>query len=82
MNVRQEFLDIFQDYVDFPVSEVPTDKPFKATSGLDSFVFIEMISAVEEHFNIRIPNSDLLGFQTLDDMIHYIEGKTAQAALA
>ena len=82
MNVRQEFLDIFQDYVDFPVSEVPTDKPFKATSGLDSFVFIEMISAVEEHFNIRIPNSDLLGFQTLDDLIHYIEGRTAQTALA
>ena len=59
-----------------------SDKPFKATSGLDSFVFIEMISAVEEHFNIRIPNSDLLGFQTLDDMIHYIEGRTAQTALA
>lgn len=82
MNVRQEFLDILQDYIDCPSNEIPTGEPFKASSGVDSFMFIEMISAVEEHFNIRIPNSDLLSFVTLDDMIHYIEGKTAQAALA
>lgn len=78
MDVRKEFLDILQDYVEFPVSEVQTDQPFKATAYVDSFMFIEMISAVEEHFHIRIPNSDLVGFVTLDDLIGYIEGK-AQA---
>ena len=82
MNVRQEFLDILQDYIEVPVSEIHTDEPFKATSGVDSFMFIEMISAIEDHFQIRIPNSDLLSFITLDDMIHYIEGRTAQTALA
>ncbi len=77
MNVRQEFLDILQDYIDFPVSEIPSDKPFKASAGVDSFVFIEMISAMEDHFHISIPNSDLLNFRTLDDIILYIEGKTS-----
>lgn len=77
MNVRKEFLDILQDYVDFPVSEIQTDQPFKATSGVDSFIFIEMMSAMEEHFHIVIPNADLLSLKTLDDMIAYIEKKAA-----
>jgi len=77
MNAKQEFLDILQDYVDFPVNEIHTDEPFRASSVVDSFVFIEMISAVEDHFGIRIPNSDLVGFKTVDDIVGYIERKAA-----
>lgn len=77
MNVKNEFLDILQDYVDFPVNEIHTDEPFKAVSGVDSFVFIEMISSVEDHFGIRIPNSDLVAFKTVDDIVGYIERKAA-----
>ena len=75
MDVRKECLDILQDYVDFPVSEIRTDQPFKATAAVDSFIFIEMMSAMEEHFHIAIPNADLLSFKTLDDLMAYIEGK-------
>lgn len=77
MNVKKEFLDILQDYVDFPVNEIHTDESFKAASGIDSFVFIEMISSVEDHFGIRIPNSDLVAFKTVDDIVGYIERKAA-----
>ena len=77
MNVKKEFLDILQDYVDFPVNEIHTDEPFKAASGVDSFVFIEMISSVEDHFGIRIPNCDLVAFKTVDDIVGYIERKAA-----
>ena len=77
MNVKQELLDIFQDYIDFPVNEIHTDEPFKAVSGVDSFVFIEMISSVEDHFGIRIPNADLAAFRTIDDIIGYIQATAA-----
>jgi Acyl carrier protein len=77
MDVKKEFMDILQDYVDFPVNEIHTDEPFKAASGVDSFVFIEMISSVEDHFGIRIPNSDLGAFRTVDDIVGYIERKAA-----
>lgn len=77
MDVKKEFLDILQDYVDFPVEEVNTEEAFKAASGIDSFVFIEMIAAVEDRFGIRIPNSDMRDFQTLDDIINYIAAKVA-----
>lgn len=77
MNVKKEFLDILQDYVEFPVEEIHTDEPFKAASGVDSFVFIEMISSVEDHFGIRVPNADLVTFKTIDDIVGYIEKKAA-----
>lgn len=75
--VKKVFLDILQDYVEFPVADVDTTQAFKAASGVDSYVFIELISAVEERFGIRIPNSDLREFETIDDIIHYIEAKIA-----
>ena len=75
--VKKVFLDILQDYVEFPVADVDTTQAFKAASGVDSYVFIELISSVEDRFGIRIPNSDLIGFNTIDDIINYIAAKTA-----
>ena len=71
------FLDILQDYVEFPVEGLDTTQAFKAASGVDSYVFIELIAAVEDRFGIRIPNSDLRDFNTIDDIINYIAAKTA-----
>ena len=75
MDVKKEFLGILQDYVDFPVEEVDTEAAFKAASGIDSFVFIEMIAAIEDHFGITIPNADLKRFNTISDIIRYIEAR-------
>lgn len=77
MDVKKEFLAILQDYVDFPVEEVNTEEAFKAASGIDSFVFIEMIAAIEDHFGISIPNADLKSFNTISDIIRYIEARIA-----
>ena len=77
MDVKKEFLDILQDYVDFPVEDVNTDEAFKAASGIDSFVFIEIIARIEEHFGISIPNADLKSFNTISDIIRYIEARIA-----
>ena len=77
MDVKQEFLSILQDYVDFPVEEVNTEEAFKAASGIDSFVFIEMIAQIESHFGISISNADLKSFNTINDIIRYIESRVA-----
>ena len=77
MDVKKEFLGIMQDYVDFPVEEVVTDVPFKAASGVDSFMLMELVGALEDHFGISIPNRDLMGLKTADEMIGYIEKRIA-----
>ena len=77
MDVKKEFLGILQDYVDFPVEEVVTDVPFKVASGVDSFMLMELVGALEDHFGISIPKRDLMGLKTADDMIGYIEKRIA-----
>ena len=63
--------------MDFPVEEVVTDVPFKAASGVDSFMLMELVGALEDHFGVSIPNRDLMGLKTADDMIGYIEKRIA-----
>lgn len=63
--------------MDFPVEEVVTDVPFKTASGVDSFMLMELVGALEDHFGVSIPNRDLMGLKTADDMIGYIEKRIA-----
>ncbi len=77
MDIKAILLDIIQDYIDFPASEIDTSAPFKAVAALDSFMYIEMISALEEKFGINIPNADLRTFKTIDDIIAYVEKRVS-----
>lgn len=78
MSTKEEILDIIREYVDLPAEEIPTGEAFKMAAGMDSFIFIAMVGSIEERFGIRIPNSDLLGFNTLDDIIAYVDRKEAE----
>lgn len=77
MDVKKDFLGILQDYVEFPVEEINTAESFKAVSGVDSFVLMEIVNNVEDHFGIAIPNNDLVHFTTIDDIVGYIGRKLA-----
>lgn len=72
MDVKKDLLDIVAEYIDQPASEIDTATGLKFI-GLNSFVTFSMVAAVEEHFSISIPDSKLREFQTLDDIISFIE---------
>ncbi len=75
--IKREFLGILQDYVEFPVEEIVTSEPFKAVSGIDSFVMMEIVNNLEEHFGINVPNNDLIHFKSIDDIVNYISRRKA-----
>ena len=77
MDTKETLLDIIREYVDVPTDEINTDQAFKTAMGVDSFIFMAMISSIEERFDLSIPNSDLLTFKTLDDIIAYIDARKA-----
>ena len=77
MDIKRDFLSILQDYVDFPVEEIQTSEPFKAVSGIDSFVMMEIVNSIEDHFSIAIPNNDLVHFRSVDDIVGYIGRRLA-----
>jgi len=73
MDIKEELFVILQDYIDVPTDEIDLDESLKMASGLNSFVFLSMVSSIEEHFGIQIPNDKLVEFKTLNDIIHWIE---------
>lgn len=72
MEIKEKLIEIIQDYIDFPASEIDPDVPLRTVAALDSFVLIELIASIEDRFGISIPNEDIKGFKTLNDMINYL----------
>ncbi len=42
---------------------------------LSSFDIVQLIAAVEDKFNIRVPTRDLMGFTTPKSIVDYIQAK-------
>jgi len=72
MDIKTELLRIAADYVDLPAGEINTAANMKTESGIDSFVLLSMVSAIEDCFGISIPNQKLSEFVSLDDIAAYI----------
>lgn len=77
MDIRKELLEIVSEFVDMPADEINTSDGFKLSCGLNSFVLFSMVSTIEEHFDINIPNDALAKFRTLDDIIAYVANAKA-----
>jgi acyl carrier protein len=45
--------------------------------GMDSLDAVELNMALEEEFDIEIPDEVLAGFVTVEDVVKYIESVTA-----
>ncbi len=56
-------------------SEVVPEASFVDDFNADSLDFIELITAVEDTFQIEIPDEDAENLQTVRDAIDYIETK-------
>ena len=52
------------------------DQPF-ADLGLDSLDKIELLFAVEEHFDVAIPDQVVARMTSLADLVAYLEGRLA-----
>lgn len=79
MNIQKELLGIISEFVELPDEGISLEDGFKTATGMDSFIFLSMISSIEEHFGIRISNTDLLSFSTLGDIVSFIDSRTAAA---
>jgi len=73
MDVKNELIGIISEYIDIPANKINAEEGLKFSSGLDSFAILSLISTIEEHFNISIPDNKLPDFKTINDIITYVE---------
>jgi acyl carrier protein len=67
--------DIIIEQLGVEESEVAMKTSFVDDLGADSLDIVELIMAVEEEFNIEIPDEDAEGIGTVEDVVNYIGAK-------
>jgi len=61
--------------LDIDVEDITIDASFMEDLGTDSIDTVELIMAFETEFGIDIPEDEIEGLQTVDNVIKYIESK-------
>lgn len=70
--IENNLEEIICNYVDLSQVDLSYSASLTNDIGLDSFSLISIVTEIEERFNIRINDSDLLSFSTYNDIINYI----------
>jgi len=85
MNIRQQLHDYIVHNILFGDGErLQDDVSFQKTGILDSTGFLELITFIEETFEVQVADSDVIpeNFDTLQKMSAFVERKLGVAAAA
>lgn len=74
---QQEILaglaQIVNEIAGVPVGDITLDKNFVDDLDVDSLSMVEIATAAEDQFGVRIPDEDLKDLKTVGDAVSYIE---------
>jgi len=73
MALFDEVKEVIVEQLNVAPEEVKPEAKFVEDLGADSLDVVEMIMALEEKFEIEIPDSEAEKIQTVQDVINYIE---------
>jgi len=73
MALFDEVKEVIVEQLNVSPDEVKPEASFVEDLGADSLDVVEMIMALEEKFEIEIPDSDAENIKTVQDVVDYIE---------
>ncbi len=65
--------EIYHDVTGNDTSQITPKTKLNGELGISSFGKIQLICAVEDRFDISIPNRVLSSFKTVDDILKYLK---------
>ena len=69
----ERVFEIIEDQLHLTGVEITEDSSFKDDLGADSIDLVELVMALEEEFDIEIPDSDAEKVVTVGDVVDYIK---------
>lgn len=73
MAINQEMVDIIVEQLSVEKDKVVSEASFVDDLGADSLDLVELIMAMEEKFDIEIPDEDAEKITTVQDAVDYVE---------
>ncbi len=73
--ILEKVRSIVAEQLSVDASEIKSDSNFQNDLGADSLDTVELVMALEEAFDIEIPDEAAEGITTVGDAIKYIEDK-------
>ncbi|MDP3779105.1 MAG: acyl carrier protein [bacterium] len=77
MTVEEHVTAILVEQLGVEEKEVTPDASLIDDLGADSLDLVEVIMALEEEFDLDIPDEDSEGIATFADVVAYVKNKTA-----
>lgn len=71
-SIEQEVITIICEQLDVKAEDVNAAKTFNEDLGADSLAIVELVLALEEKFNLKIPDEEVDNIKTVGDAINYI----------
>ena len=73
MALIDDIKEVVVEQLSVSIDEVKDDAKFVEDLGADSLDVVELVMALEEEFDIEIPDEDAEGILTVGDALKYIE---------
>ena len=67
------FAEILDEIAGVAAADVTPEKSFIDDLDLDSLTMVEVATAAEDKFNVKIPDDDLKDLKTVQDAVTYVE---------
>ncbi len=74
--VLEKVISIIAEQLGLDADEITTDSSFIDDLGADSLDIVELIMALEEEFDIEIPDEDAEKIVNVGDVVEYIKAHT------
>lgn len=71
-NIETKVKEIVAEQLSVDIAELEPSKSFINDLGADSLDIVELVMAMEEEFDVEIPDEDAEKIQTLGDAIKYV----------
>ena len=76
MSVEEKVREIIVDQLGVDEKQVNSEASFVDDLGADSLDTVELVMALEEEFDIEIPDEDAEKIATVQNAVDYIKGQT------
>ena len=69
----EKIKELLAEELNIDVEDITLESDIKKDLGADSLDILELLMGIEDEYGITIPDEELAGFNTIQDVVDYLE---------